>query len=90
MHGHYLLKLTASLARVRKMLLYSIIFVRMFCTLFNGYYICIWPQSVVHFSWIIYVEIVLPELFEESHQSFSVQFFSVSNLLLSYIASYQA
>ena len=52
MHGHYLLKLTASLARVRKTLLYSIIFVRMFCTLFNGYYICIWPRSVVHLSWL--------------------------------------
>ena len=33
MHGHYLLKLTASLARVRKMPLYFIIFVRKFCTL---------------------------------------------------------
>ena len=83
MHGHYLLKLTASLERVRKTLLYSIIFERKFCTLFNVYYICIWPRSVVHLSWII----VLPELFEESHQSFSAQFFSVSNLLPSYIAS---
>ena len=33
MHGNYLLKLTASLAQVRKMPLYSIIFVRKFCTL---------------------------------------------------------
>ena len=81
MHGHYLLKLTASLARVRKMPLYSIIFVRKFCTLFNAYYICIRPQSIVHLSWIIYAEIVLPEPFEESHQSFSAQFFSLSNLL---------
>ena len=55
--------------------------------LFNGYYICIWPQSVVHLSWIIYAEIVLPELFEEFHQSFSAQFFSVSNLLPSYVAN---
>ena len=85
MHGHYLLKLTASLERVRKMLLYSIIFVRKFCTLFNVYYICIWPRSVVHLSWIFII--VLPELFKESHQSFSAQFFSVSNLLPSYIAS---
>ena len=30
MHGHYLLKLTASLARVRKAPLYSIIFMRKF------------------------------------------------------------
>ena len=78
MHGHYLLKLTAILAWVRKTPLYSIIFVRKFCTLFNGYYICIWPRSVVHF---VMDKIVLPELFEESHQSFSAQFFSVSNLL---------
>ena len=80
MHGHYLLKLTAILARVRKMPLYSIIFMQKFCTLFNGYYICIWPRSVVYLSWIIYAEIVLPELFEESRQSFSAQIFSVSNL----------
>ena len=33
MHGHYLLKLTASLARVRKTPLYFIIFVQKFCTL---------------------------------------------------------
>ena len=39
MHGHYLLELTASLAWVRKMPLYSIIFVRKFCTLFNAFYI---------------------------------------------------
>ena len=77
MHVHYLLKLTASLARVRKTPLYSIIFVQNFCTLFNAYYICTWPRSVVHLSWIIYTEIVLPE---ESHQSFSAQFFLVSNL----------
>ena len=51
--------------------------------LFNGYYICIWPRSVVNLSWIIYV---LPELFEESHQSFSAQFFSVSDLP-SYVAN---
>ena len=76
MHGHYLLKLTVSLARVRKTPLYSIIFVRKFG---NGYYIYIWPRSVVHLSWIIYAEIVLPELFEESHQSFSAKFFSVSS-----------
>ena len=80
MHGHYLLKLIASLALVRNPL-YSIILMQKFCTLFNGYYICIWPRSVVHLSWIIYAEIVLPELFEESHQSFSAHFFSVSNLL---------
>ena len=80
MHGHYLLKLTATLAWVRKMPLYSIIFVQKFCTQFNGYYICIWPQSVVYLSWIIYAEIVLSELFEESHQSFSAQFFSVSKV----------
>ena len=55
--------------------------------LFNGYYICIWPRSVVHLSWIIYTEVVLPELFEEFHQSFSAQFFSVSNLLPSYVAN---
>ena len=55
--------------------------------LFNGYYICIWPRGVVHLSWIIYVEIVLLELFEEFHQSFSAQFFSVSNLLPSYIVN---
>ena len=72
MHGYYLLKVTASLEWVRKMPLYSIIFERKFCTLFNGYYICIWPRSVVHLSWIIYIEIVLPELFVEVHQSFSI------------------
>ena len=77
----YLLKLTAILARVRKTPLYSIIFMQKLCTLFNGCYICIWPRSVVYLSWIIYAEIVLPELFEESHQSFSAQIFSVSNLL---------
>ena len=87
MHRHYLLKLTASLERVRKTPLYSIILVQKFCTLFNGYYICIWPRSVVRLSWIIYFEIVLPELFEEFHQSFSAQIFSVSNLLPSYVAS---
>ena len=76
MHGHYLLELTASLAQVRKMPMYSIILVRKFS---NGYYICIWPRSVAHLSWIIYAEIVLPELFEESHQSLSTQFFSVSS-----------
>ena len=65
MHGHYLLELTASLAQVRKTLLYSVISVQKFC---NGYYICIWPRSVAHLSWIIYAEIVLPDLFEESHQ----------------------
>ena len=95
MHGHYLLKLTASLVWVRKTPLYSVIFMRKLCTLFSGYYICIWPQSVVHLSWIIYVEIVLPELFEESHQS-SFQcsiFLSKYNLLPSYVlrlASMQA
>ena len=68
MHGHYLLELTASLAWVRKMPLYSIMFVRKFCTLFNVFYICIWPRSVAHLSWIIYAEIVLSELFEESLQ----------------------
>ena len=67
LHVYYLLKLTASLARVRKMPLYSIIFVRKFCTLFNLFYICIWPRSIAHL-WIIYTEIVLPELFEESLQ----------------------
>ena len=81
MHGHYLLKLTASLAWVRKTPLYFIIFVQKFCTLFNANYICIWPRSFVHLSWIMYTEIVLPELFEESHQSFSAQFFLVNNLL---------
>ena len=80
MRGHYLLKLTAILARVRKTPLYSIMFMQKFCTLFNGYYICIWPQNVVNLSWIIYAEIVLPELFEESHQSFIAQIFSISNL----------
>ena len=67
MHGHNLLKLTASLAQVRKTPLYSIIFVQKFCTLFTGYYICIWPRNVVHLPW---AEIVLPELFKEFHQSF--------------------
>ena len=36
MHGHYLLKLTASLARVRKMPLYSIIFARKFVLYLMG------------------------------------------------------
>ena len=35
----------------------------------------------------VMAEIVLPELSEESHQSLSAQFFSVSNLLSSYVAS---
>ena len=39
MHGHYLLKLTAGLAWVRKTPLYSIMFVQKFCTLFNAFYI---------------------------------------------------
>ena len=38
MHGHYLLKLIASLAQVRKMSLYSNIFMRKFCTLVYGKY----------------------------------------------------
>ena len=77
MHVHYILKLTASLAWDRKMPLYSIIFVQSF--VIPGYYICIWPRSVVRLSWIIYTEIVLPELFEESHQSFSAELFSVNS-----------
>ena len=72
MHGHYLLKLTVSLAQVRKMPLYSIIFVQKFCTISNGCYICIWPRSVVHLSW---AEIVLSEPFEEFHQSFQCSIF---------------
>ena len=52
MHGHYLLKLTASLAQVRKTPLYSIIFTQKFCTLFNMYYIYTWLESFVHLSWL--------------------------------------
>ena len=67
MHGHYLLKLTASLAQVRKTPLYSIIFVQNFCTLFNAFYIYIWPRSAC-------CPFVLDniELFEESLQCLKI------------------
>ena len=39
MHGHYLLKLIASLAQVRKTPMYSNIFIQKFCTLFNVLYL---------------------------------------------------
>ena len=57
MHGHCLLKLTARLAPEKKcrcILLYS-------CKSFVFY------LMHVYYIWTIYAEIVLPELFEESH-----------------------
>ena len=69
MYGHYLLKLIANLAQVRKTLLYSNIFMRKFCTLLNVRYICTYGCSFVYGKYyeLIITKIVLPELFEESH-----------------------
>ena len=67
MHGRYLLKLTASLVWVRKTPLYSIIFVRKFCTL------VIYLHMAMKFCPFVMDTIVLPELFEESHQPVSPQ-----------------
>ena len=78
MHGHYLLKLTVSLAQVRKrrcILLYSCeSFVLYLMGIISAYgHEVLFILSWIKLSW-------LPELFEESHQSFSAQFFLVSNL----------
>ena len=83
MHGDYLLKLTASLAWVRKTLLYSIIFVR---KLYLMGIISAYGHEVLSICHGKYT-LKLPELFDEFHQSFSAQFFSVSNLLPSYVAN---
>ena len=71
MHGHYLLKLTTSLARVRKTPLYSIIFVRKFVPYLMGI-ISTYAHEVL--SICHGYNIVLPELSEESYQAFSAQF----------------
>ena len=74
MHGHYLLKLTASLAQVRKTPLYSIIFVRKLCTLYlMG--ITVFLHMATKCCPFVMDDNVLPELFEEFHQSFQCSIF---------------
>ena len=63
MHVHYLLKLTASLVRVRKQPCILLYLCESFVLYLMRVISALWPRSVVHLSWIIYAEIVLPELF---------------------------
>ena len=74
MLGHYLLKLTASLAWVRKISLCSIILVRKFCTLYMAMKLCpfVMDNILLKLSYLNYLK-------SFANQSVLTEFSSVSS-----------